>query len=168
MTNLKFDSKLGAAAANSLEPHIRGIYERPGTRILFIGEARHVERTQPAPESEKDPSVKVRISHLEIPNKDQEGAIREAQRALYLQRTATGTLDEEGQLQLANSTLKHIGGLLHEIEVARLRAGMKHWVAYAARVNANPLLTLVEMKHELDTISRGMDALLNNTAGDES
>lgn len=161
MTVLKFDAKVGASAANSLEPHIRPIYDRPGASLLAIVEFRHIERTQPAPDADKDPSVKVRLTSIEIPNRDQEGAVREAQRALYLQRTASGTLDDEGLFHLSDTTLKHISGLLHEIEVARLRAGLRHWVSYIARVNANATLTISEIKHELDEISRGMDALLN-------
>lgn len=164
MTTLKFDSKLGAAASAALEAHVRPVYDRPGCSRMAIIEFRHIERTQPAPESDKDPSVRVRISHCEIPNKDQEGAIREAQRALYLQRTASGTLEEDGQLQLSQSTLKHISGLLHEVEVARLRAGLRHWVDYAARVNSNASLTISEMHHELDTVAQGLAALLSNAA----
>ncbi|MEV4093829.1 hypothetical protein [Streptosporangium saharense] len=168
MTTLKFDSKLGAAASSALEAHIRPIYDRPGCSRLAIIEFRHIERTQPAPESDKDPSVRVRISHCEIPGRDQEGFVREAQRALFLQRTAAGTLDDDGQLQLTQSTLSHIGGLLHEVEVARLRAGLRHWVDYAARVNSNASLTISEMHHELDTVAQGLAALLNNTPEGES
>lgn len=162
MTTLKFDSKLGAAAAAALEPHIRPIYDRPDCTRLAIIELRHIERTQPAAGSDKDPSVRVRITHLEIPNRDQEGAVRQAMRALYLQRTAAGTLDEDdvGQVQLAESTLRNLGNLLHEVEVARLRAGLRHWVDYAARVNANASLTHSEIRHELDIIAGGLRALL--------
>ncbi|GII88232.1 hypothetical protein Ssi03_62220 [Sphaerisporangium siamense] len=160
-TTLKFDSKVGASAANALEPHIRPLYDRPGASILAICEFRHVERTQPAPDADKDPSVKVRMTSIEVPNRDQEGAIREAARALYVQRTAAGTLDDDGIFQLSDTSLKNIGGLLHGIEAARLRAGLKHWVGYIARVNANPHLTISEIKHELDAVSQGLDALLN-------
>lgn len=163
MTKLKFDSSMARAAADALAPHIRGIYDRPGSTVLFVGEAKHVERTQPAPDADGDPSVKVRITHLELPNKDQEGAIREAMKALYTQRTAQGTLDEDGALQLAQGTLRGIGGLLHGIEVARLRAGLSYWVQYVARVNSNSKLTLSEIQHELDLVANGMAALLANT-----
>lgn len=163
MTKLKFDSNMARAAADSLAPHIRGVYDRPGSSILFVGEARHVERTQPAPDADGDPSVKVRITHMEIPNRDQEGAIREAMRALHLQRTAQGTLDEEGQFVLSQGTLKRITGLLHEVEVSRLRAGLSHWVDYAARVNSQRSLTVTEMQHEVDLIANGLTALLTHT-----
>lgn len=164
MTQLKFDTKLGAAASAALEPHIRPIYDRPDSTRLAIIEFRHIERTQPAAGSEKDPSVKVRIISCEIPNRDQEGAIREAQRALYLQRTATGTLDDDGEFVLTEATLKQIGGLLHEVEVARLRAGLRRWVDYAARVNSQTGLTDTEMRNELDLVANGLRSLLDNTS----
>ncbi|MEV8636553.1 hypothetical protein AB0395_33390 [Streptosporangium sp. NPDC051023] len=167
-TSLKFDSKVGSAAAAAIEPHIRPIYDRPGCRVMAIVELAHVERVQPAPEADKEPSVKVRITHMEVPNKDQEGAIREAQRALYLQRTASGTLDENGQLVLTESTMKNISGLLHEVEIARLRAGLHYWVNYVARVNSQTGLTVSEMQHELDTVAQGVAALLHNTPEEES
>ncbi|MEU4578986.1 hypothetical protein [Nonomuraea sp. NPDC023979] len=167
MTKFKFDSQMHMAAADALAPHIRGIYDRPGSSILFIGEAKHVERTQPAPDSDAEASVKVRIIQLEIPNRDQEDAIREAARALHLQRTAQGTLDEEGQLILSQGTLKRIAGRLHEVEVSRLRAGLGHWVAYAQRVKSNGKLTATELRQEMDQLADGLAALLANT-GEEA
>lgn len=168
MTKLKFDSNMARAAADALAPHIRPIYDRPGSSILFVGEARHVERTQPAPDADGDPKVTVRITHMEIPNRDQEGAIREAMRALHLQRTAQGTLDESGQLVLSEGTLKRTSGLLHAIEVARLRAGLNHWVNYAARVNSQASLTVSEMQQEVQLIADGLAALQANTPEEES
>ncbi|MGI5288353.1 hypothetical protein ACQEVF_34135 [Nonomuraea polychroma] len=129
MTKFKFDSQMSVAASEALGPHIRRVYDQPGTTLLFIAEARHIERTQPAPESDAEASVKDRIISLEVPNRDQEDAVRDAARALHLQRTAQGTLDEEGQLVLSQGTLKRIAGRLHEMEVSRLRAGLGHWVS---------------------------------------
>ena len=165
---LKFDSQMSRDATDALAPHIHAIYERQGGNFVFMAEARHVERIQPAPDADKEPSVKVRIVHLEIPNRDQVGAIREGLRALYLQRTASGTLEDDGQLVLSDRTLQHITGLLHEVEVARLRAGLRHWVNYAHRVNNNGQLTVSEMQHELDLITRGLEAVLTAAAEDES
>jgi hypothetical protein len=100
---------------------------------------------------------------VEVPNRDQAGAVREAQRALYLQRTAQGTIDDDGDFQLSETTLKQTGGLLHTIEVARLRAGLTHYVRYIQRVNGNGGLTLSEIQHELHEIAVGLQALLDST-----
>ncbi|MEV7422830.1 hypothetical protein [Streptomyces sp. NPDC091212] len=172
MTALKFDAKVSASAAEALEPHVRPLYDRPGARRLAIVEFAHTERIQPAPGSEKEPAVKVRITHLEIPNADQEGTIREAQRALYLQRTATGTLQEDGELELSEQTLRLTGGMLHAIEAARLKAGLAHWLTYIHRVVQGPDLTVSEMRHELDQVAAGLTTALrparDNSSDDDA
>lgn len=162
MPILKFDSKVSASAQEALEPHVRPMYDQPGGRRMAIIEFAHIERTEPAPNTEGKPSVKVRITGLEVPNRDQEGAIREAQRYLHLQRTARGTFDDEtGQLELSESTLRLTAGLLANIEVARLRAGLIHWQEYARRLVQGPDLTLSEVRHEMQAVYEGLTAVLD-------
>ena len=162
MTTLKVDSKVSAAASDALEPYVNPLYARPGMRIVGVIELAHVERTQPAPDTDNRASVKVKISHLEIANPEQEGAIREAMKALYVQRTASGKLDEDsGQMELSEQTLRLTGGLLHAIEAARLKAAVQHWQAYARSVVHQPNLTISEIRHELDTIASGLKAALD-------
>lgn len=160
MTALKFDARVSASAQEALESHVRPLYDQPGGRRMAIVEFAHIERTQPAPGSEKEPVVRVRITGLEVPNQDQEGSVREAQRALYLQRTASGTIEEDGQLELSQQTLRLTGGMLHAIEVARLRAALAHWSAYARRVVHTPNLVDTEIRHELQTIAEGLTTAL--------
>lgn len=167
MTTVKLDSKLGGGPAAAIEPHIPALYGRPGCRVMVIGELAHIERTQPAPDSDGEPSVKMRISSMEIAAKEQEGAVREALRALYLQRTAQGTLDEHGQMVLTESTLKLTGGLLSEIELARLRAGLQHWAHYARRAVGTDKITHSELMHELQTVADGLFAVLSRAAVEE-
>lgn len=167
MTTLKIEGKPAAAASEALEPHVRRLYDRPGLRLMVVGELEHVERTQPAPGSDKTASVKVKFTHIEVAGADQEGYIREALRALFLQRTARGTLDDDsGQLELTPDTLRLAGGMLHAIEVARLRAGLDHWAGYARRVVHNPDLSLTEVRHELDTIAEGLTLTLSGARPD--
>ncbi|MCW2720492.1 hypothetical protein [Pseudonocardia sp.] len=163
-TTVKIDSKVGGGPAAALEPHVLALYSRPGARVVFIGEMAHIERTQPAPDTDGQPSVKMRISSLEIAAKEQEGAVRQALQALYLQRTAAGTLDEHGQVILTESTLKMTGGLLTEIETARLRAGLAHWARYARNSATTPNLVLSEVLHELRTVADGLYAVLDRAA----
>lgn len=159
MTTLKLDGTPGSAALAALEPHIPRIYSRPGVRVLAIAELAHIERVQPAPEADKEPSVKVRLSQLEIPNAEQVDAVREALRALYLQRTARGTLDEDHQLALSKQTVDLLAGTLAYQEGVRLGAGVRAWIGYLDRVCANEKLTAGEMRHELDAIRDGLTAL---------
>lgn len=164
MTAIKLDSRIGSAAGAALEPHVPSWYRKPGVRAVGIVELAHVERVQPAPDSDKEASVKMRITHLEIPTVEQEDVIREAQRALYLQRTATGTLTDTGEIELAEQTLRLTGGQLHAIESARLRAALTHWASYAERANWDDKLTITQVRHELDTIAKGLNAALHRTA----
>jgi hypothetical protein len=150
----------------ALAPHVARIYGRTGLRVMAVVELAHTERTEPAPDAEKEPSVTVRITQLEVPSPDQEGAIREVQRALYLERTATGTLDEANELELSKQTLKDAGGIVSHIAIARLSAGIHHWRGYIRRVNANEALTVGELRHELDAIAEGLDSVLGRLAAD--
>jgi hypothetical protein len=156
---LKLDGTPSTAAMGALEPHVAALYAKPGGRLMAIVELAHIERVQPAPEAEKEPSVKVKVTQLEIPNAEQVDAIREAQRALYITRTARGTLDEEHQLALGQQTLKMLGGSLAYRDVARLNAGVRVWTDYVTRVCANDKLTTGELRHELDAIRDGLSAL---------
>lgn len=161
MTQMKFDAKVSASALEALEPHVRPMYDQPGSRRMAIIEFAAIERTEPAPGTEKEPSVKVRIVGLELPNREQEGAVREAQRFLHLQRTARGTFDDDGQLELSESTLRLTGGMLAYLETARLRAGLEHWREYARRLVHGPELTVTEVRHEMQALAEGLTAILN-------
>jgi hypothetical protein len=166
VTQLKFDPKVSASAQEALEPHVRPVYATPASRRLFIGEFAAIERIEPAPGSEKEASVKVRIVSLELPNESQEGYVREALRFLHLQRTARGTLDDDGQLELDESTLRLTGGQLAYLETARLRAGLQHWASYARRVLHTNGLTVSEVLHEMKTIADGLTSTLDGALGD--
>lgn len=166
MTQLKFDSKVSASAQEALEPHIRPVYATPASRRLFIGEFAAIERIEPAPGTEKEASVRVRIVSLELPNEAQEGYVREALRFLHLQRTARGTLDDDGQLELDESTLRLTGGQLAYLETARLRAALSHWAMYARRVLHTSNLTVSEVMHEMKTVADGLTAGLDGSRPD--
>jgi hypothetical protein len=163
MTVLKIQGRPAAVAMQAIAPHVQRLYDRTGIRVMAVVEMAHVERTEPAPDSEKEATVTMRISHLEIPSADQENVVREVQQALYLQRTSEGTLDESGRLELSDQTLGRAAGMVHAIAAARLMAGARHWEAYTRRVCASGLLTVGELHHELDAIAEGLRALHEGT-----
>lgn len=167
MTTLKLQSKPSSAAMQAIEPHIRRLYARSGIRVMAVVELAHVERTEPAADADKDSTVTMRINHLEIPAPDQEESIREVLRSLYLQRTAVGTIDEAGDLELSKSTIKDAAGIIGHVAVARMAAGIHHWRGYARRVVANDELTVGELRHELDAIADGLSGLLGAPQDDE-
>lgn len=166
MTAIKLDSKFSANADAALERHAGPLYNRPGVRIVGVVELAHVERTQPAPDEDKEPSVKLRVTHLEVANPEQEDAIRQAMEALYLHRTAQGTLGEGGDIELSERTIRLTGGLLHALEAARLRVAVAHWADQSRRALAVAQITAAEMRHELDAVAAGLEAALRGEAGE--
>jgi len=169
VTVIKIDGKPAANALLALERHAQKLYARPGVRVVGVVELRHVERTQPAPDEDKEQSVKLRMSHLEIAGPEQEDAIRQAMEALFIQRTAQGTLSEAGDVELSERTIKLTGGLLHALEAARLRVAVAHWAGQARRALAVPNITVAEMRHEVDALAAGLEQVLAaNSDGDRA
>ncbi|WP_304455916.1 hypothetical protein [Nocardiopsis sp. YSL2] len=163
---LKIDPKLGSAAEAALQPYVAKLYTTPGMRLMAVVELKQDDKNAPAPDSEAGLWVKARISSVEIATPEQEGTLREAQRALFLQRTAAGTLDEDGELQLDERTLELTAGMLHAVEAARLTAVLRHWAAYIRRVNRTEQLTITEVRHELDAVAQGLTAGLDHARDD--
>ncbi|MFE6304981.1 hypothetical protein [Nocardiopsis sp. NPDC057823] len=163
---LKLDTKIGPAAEKALEPYIGKLYDMQGLRLMAIVEIKQEDKNAPPPDSDAGLWVKARIASLEVASPEQNDALREAQRALYLQRTARGTLDEDGFMQLDERTLELTAGMLHVIETARLTAALRHWATYARRVNGQPELTLSEVRHELDAIANGLTTALDHARDD--
>ncbi|MFG3709504.1 hypothetical protein [Micromonospora sp. NPDC047730] len=160
MIAIKLDSKLTTAAGVSLERYASKLYGQPGMRLVGTVELRHVERTQPAPDEDKKPSVTLRVSGLELANPDQEDTIREAHRALYLHRNAQGTLDESGDIELADRTLKMAGNMLHAIEAARYEVAVRGWAEHARRAIAVNGSTANELRAELRKVAEGLERVL--------
>lgn len=158
-TVIKLDAKLAGAASDAIEGIAKALYLRPGIRVVGIVELAHVERTEPAPDEDKDPTVKLAIKHLEIANGDQEEPLRKAMRALKVGRTAYGTLTEDGDIELSKETLRLTGDLLVSVEAARLRAAIAHWARYAQQ-GTTTQLTASQAMQELKTVADGLYAAL--------
>lgn len=164
MTAAKIESKTSAAAADGIQPWIETLYSVPAKRVIGVVELAHVLRTQPAPDADKEAEVRLRISHLEIARPEQEQPIRDALRALYLHRTAYGTLDEDsGQLELSQGTLEACADSLHALEAARLRAGVKHWLALARKTHeaaGKDDASLAAVRYDLGILADGLAEVL--------
>ena len=160
MPDIKIEGKVGGQAAAALEPHAKSLYDRPGVRVLAVVELAHSLRTQPAPDSEKNASVSLRISAMELPTKEQAETVREVMQALYLQRTAAGKLTEQGDVQLSENTMELASRLLSDQELSRLRVGMAHWEQHAANAARDSDLTIHGARAELRKISAGLSRVL--------
>ncbi|MFD9943216.1 hypothetical protein ACFWYW_14515 [Nonomuraea sp. NPDC059023] len=89
----KLDSKLLKRLEEVLQPYTATLFTRLGTSVVGIVEITSVERTEPYDEEERAPTVKLRLTGLEIATPEQEDALRRGQRAMYQLRTARDTLD---------------------------------------------------------------------------
>lgn len=155
---LKIDGKLAANAAAGLEPHAGPLYASPGSRRWIVAELKHAERSQPAPDEDKEASVSLRVTHLEVANADQEETLRRVHRALHLHRTAYGTLTEDGDVDLADSTLEQAAGELNAIEAARLHVAIDRWVDYGRTALSRGRATAADLRREFDTVLKGLQA----------
>lgn len=167
MTAAKIEGKPAAAASAGLDPYIQPLYATPGKRVIGVVELRHVERTQVAADEDKEQSVKLRMTHLEIARPEQEESLRKALQALFLHRTASGTLTEDGELELSDQTLRLTADTLHGLEAARLRAAVAHWRSQARAAVGRQQSTAGDLMADLRAIADGLDAVLY-AAGDET
>lgn len=159
MTTVKIDSKLGSNASLGIEDLSARLFAKPGMRIVAVVELAHIERTQPAPDEDKEPSVKLGIKSLEVARGGrQEDAVRRALHALYTLRTASGTITEDGDVELSERTLSDTGGEVFSLTAARLQVALKRWSDVAFRVASDSKLTAEQLRNELREISRGLTA----------
>lgn len=92
--DIKFDAKVLADVAEALEPFADAMFRNRQGRWMAIVELAHVERTEPGPEEEKFPSVKVRVTGIEVAADEfTDERLRQQQSDLYRRRTSDGTLD---------------------------------------------------------------------------
>ena len=112
----------GGDRSGSLDAVAARLYERPAP-VMAVVELLPVDRIMPVDgASEKDPVVRLRIEQLEVaPGGSQEDVLRDVARALYVARTANGTLGSDDEVQLAEQTIAQSAGLVRELEVERLR-----------------------------------------------
>ena len=161
MTTVKIAGKPAATAAAAIERYADQLYTNQSARLMIIAELKHAIRNEPAPDEDKDRSVEVKISALEVANPEQDEAVRKAMHALYVGRTAQGTLDEDMDIELSETTLRQCGDRLLDLDVARMRVGVRHWADYTRRVFRTDELTATEARHELEVILGGLETLLN-------
>ncbi|MFE6866042.1 hypothetical protein ACFVFS_05760 [Kitasatospora sp. NPDC057692] len=111
MTDIKFDSKVLADVSAALEPFADAMFKSRAGRWMAVIELAHAERTEPGPDEEKDPSVKVRVVGIEVAADEfTDERLRVVQQDMYRRRTASGTLDEVGTYR-ADDILRNGVGL---------------------------------------------------------
>jgi len=113
MTDIKFDTKVIEDVKEALEDHADTMFKQRKGRWMAIVELAHVERNEPGPDEEKSPSVKLRITSVEVATDDySDERLREVAQQLYRLRTSSGTLDEAVGEHRAGDILRNGSGLL--------------------------------------------------------
>ncbi|WP_228975010.1 hypothetical protein [Streptomyces sp. DH12] len=91
--DVKFDSKVLTDVAEALEPFATEMFKQRRGRWMAVVELAHVERTEPGPDEDKNPAVKVRVVGIEVAGDEISGGrLRSVQREMYERRTSGGTL----------------------------------------------------------------------------
>ncbi|MGW1463874.1 hypothetical protein ACWCPT_05900 [Streptomyces sp. NPDC002308] len=98
--DVKLDSKILTDVAEALEPFADQMFKSRHGRWMAVIELGHVERTEPGPEEDKLPAVKVRVVGIEVAGDEISGGrLRQLQRDMYDRRTSGGTLFEANDQQ---------------------------------------------------------------------
>ncbi|MEU2730072.1 hypothetical protein ABZ650_20385 [Streptomyces griseoviridis] len=93
--DVKFDNKVLTDVAEALEPFATEMFKQRRGQWMIVAEITHVERTEPGPDEDKQPSVKVRLTSVEVAADEiTSGRLRNLQREMYDRRTSGGTLFE--------------------------------------------------------------------------
>lgn len=94
--DVKIDSKVLTDVAEALEPFATEMFKQRQGRWMAIVEVGHAERTEPGPDEDKNPSVKIRVTSIEVAADEvTRGRLRGLQREMYDRRTSGGTLFEQ-------------------------------------------------------------------------
>lgn len=156
MTVAKIGTTLSAQAAEVLGQHADWLYKHPGGKIVAVIELEHLERVEPAPDTERKKVVVLRPSMLEVATPDQEETLRKAASAMHLIRTAYGTLTEDGDVELGKSVLDGTVFDATAREAARLHVAVVEFAQRARQAFLAPNLTVTELRHELEALATGL------------
>ncbi|MCX4703912.1 hypothetical protein [Streptomyces sp. NBC_01373] len=100
--DVKFDSKVLTDVAEALEPLAAEMFKQRRGRWMAVVELSHVERTEPGPDEDKNPAVKIRVTSIEVAADEITGGrLRGLQREMYDRRTSGGTLFQQHDSDVA-------------------------------------------------------------------
>lgn len=151
MTKIKMVPALSAAADMAIDSQREKLFSNRAARIMVIGELKHAGRNQAGVDESKEDEVKLRFTFLEAaqgPKQDEH--LRKAMETLKLQRTASGTIDQELQkVRLSKSMLEDCAGNLAVAEMARQRAVLAHANEHLHRMVTNSGWTEKQLRDQI-------------------
>lgn len=136
-TKTQLDGRPQGQSADALDRHGEGLWQNRGRKLMAIVEFAVTECVEPGPDVQKDRKVRLGVINCEVGAGDQEHLLRSAQRALHLQRTASGTLTEDGDLQYAQAVLDSLDDHVDATEAVRLRVALDWLGAQIATLSRN-------------------------------
>lgn len=151
MTQMKFSYKLGQQPSEAVARIAPRVYEKKGASFLGIAEYVRTKALEDE-DPEKEDTVWVRVENLEIFNGEQEHIARNLIAALYLQRTAQGTLTDADDVAASEQTLNNAQGLITGHELARLKAGLDVILDKVAAIASDDKLRDVDFRRELKKV----------------
>lgn len=170
MTAVKIDSKLNTHAENALVPWANSMFSKRDGHWMAVCELAHVERSEPGATEDKEPTVKLRMVHVEVPDGQHADDLRDIQHALYVLRTKGETLDdvEPGDAEDADvlfSRAKDAAAVA--ADNAHLLRTIKMTADYADRVlsDGRPI-DLDELRNALDGIRDRLRQAVEETLSD--
>lgn len=125
--NVQLDGRTTGQNSDTLDLQGARLWQNPGRPVLLVGEFIESERTSPRQGLNKPDRIKMSLEHCEVAlNPEQEHILRNALKALYAQRTATGTFDElSGGFEFDQQVLEHLDGGLDASEAVRCRGALE-------------------------------------------
>ena len=156
----KLATKMGANAESVMEIHAPALYAKLGSSRVGIVEIVSTERTEVANHDDDQVSVTLRIRHLELASPAAEDDMRRALKALFTQRTAYGTMTEDLDVELSQTTIEKLAGDMVAVENARLRVAQERASAFINGVLTSAGLNASELRAEF----RKVGDLLHNSA----
>lgn len=157
---VKLATLAAGAAQEVLDIHASALYSTLGAHRVAVIEFASVERTQMAPDEDKEATVTVRIQSMEIADDKQADPLRKALAALHLQRTAHGTLTEDGDVKMSTNVIEGCAGDVNLTAAVRMQIATEQLRDHATRALFKG--NAADMRKALEAIKAGMTRVLTH------
>lgn len=144
--------RVRATAGDAIDAQIARLRAKPGCKLVGVVEIERYQLNKPD-DAETEPTVLLRLAQLELAKGEQEALLRQAMLALHLHRTAGGTLTEDADISLAQSTLDKLPDLVSTYESARLRAAFEALVDRVTGLAKNTRHNDGDLRRELKKLA---------------
>lgn len=150
-TKVALNGRMKGQTSEALDRLAEQLYENSHRRPIGIVEfAVHNGGWNDPDKTER--VVRIGIAGCEIAAGDQEHVLRSAMQALHMERTATGTFDEQG-LQYSQQVLDQLPGLLDATEAVRLHVALDFFVTKLTSLGRSSKLDDGSLRRDVKTLA---------------